>query len=217
MDARDVVGPAEVAGTEGLGDWRYLLGALHARFDTGDLSGGVALAQRIVEVADAMDHHPDLDLRYGFVLVRTTSHDVGEVTRRDLELARRVSALAAEAGATARPERTSSLELAIDTVDAEAIRPFWAAVLGYRERDGDLYDPAGVGPFVWFQEMDPPRTDRNRIHLDLTVPHDVAEQRVADALAAGGRLVSDDRARAFWVLADADGNEVCVCTWQDRD
>lgn len=65
--------------------------------------------------------------------------------------------------------------------------------------------------------MDPPRTDRNRIHLDLTVPHDVAEQRVADALAAGGRLVSDDRARAFWVLADADGNEVCVCTWQDRD
>jgi 4a-hydroxytetrahydrobiopterin dehydratase len=217
MDARDVVGPAEVAAAEGLGDWRYLLCRLHARFETDDFSRGAELVRRIAEVADALDHHPDVDLRLGSVLVRTTSHDVGDVTARDLELARRVSALAVEVGATPRPELVSSLELAIDTVDADAIRPFWAAVLGYRERDGDLYDPAGVGPYVWFQEMDPPRTDRNRIHLDLTVPHDVAEQRVADAVAAGGRLISDARARAFWVLADAEGNEVCVCTWQDRD
>jgi 4a-hydroxytetrahydrobiopterin dehydratase len=28
--------------------------------------------------------------------------------------------------------------------------------------------------------------------------------------------VSDAFARSFWVVADADGNEVCVCTWQDR-
>jgi len=65
--------------------------------------------------------------------------------------------------------------------------------------------------------MDEPRTRRNRIHLDLTVPHDDAVARVEAALAAGGRLVSDDHARAFWILADFEGNEVCVCTWQDRD
>ena len=64
--------------------------------------------------------------------------------------------------------------------------------------------------------MDEPRPQRNRIHLDITVAHDAAEARVAAALAAGGTLVSDARARAFWVLADAEGNEACVCTWQDR-
>jgi 4a-hydroxytetrahydrobiopterin dehydratase len=64
--------------------------------------------------------------------------------------------------------------------------------------------------------MDEPRTDRNRFHLDISVPHDVAEQRIAATLAAGGTLVSDRRAKAFWILADADGNEACICTWQDR-
>ncbi|MDP3891747.1 VOC family protein [Nocardioides sp.] len=40
---------------------------------------------------------------------------------------------------------------------------------------------------------------------------------MADAVAAGGTLVSDDRAPAFWVLADVEGNKVCVCSWQGRD
>jgi 4a-hydroxytetrahydrobiopterin dehydratase len=65
--------------------------------------------------------------------------------------------------------------------------------------------------------MDTPRPQRNRIHLDIVVAHDVAEQRVAAAVATGGRVVSDKRARAFWVLADPEGNEACICTWQDRD
>jgi 4a-hydroxytetrahydrobiopterin dehydratase len=51
----------------------------------------------------------------------------------------------------------------------------------------------------------------------VTVSHDEAPGRLARALAAGGRLVSDDRAPAFWVLADAEGNEACICTWQSRD
>jgi 4a-hydroxytetrahydrobiopterin dehydratase len=70
---------------------------------------------------------------------------------------------------------------------------------------------------VWFQQMDAPRPQRNRIHFDVTVPHDVAEKRIADAIAAGGRIINDSEARAFWVLADAEGNEACVCTWQDRE
>ena len=90
-------------------------------------------------------------------------------------------------------------------------------MLGYREQsDGSLADPDGFGPPVWFQQMDEPRTERNRFHLDVSVPHDVAEPRIEEALAAGGRMVSDARARAFWVLADVDGNEACICTWQDR-
>jgi 4a-hydroxytetrahydrobiopterin dehydratase len=103
------------------------------------------------------------------------------------------------------------------------VRPFWQTVLGYvpeHAAEGEpvtaLIDPEGMGPAIWFQQMEQPRAERNRIHLDVVVPHDVAEQRVEDAVAAGGTLVSDARAKAFWVLADAEGNEACICTWQDR-
>ena len=96
-------------------------------------------------------------------------------------------------------------------------------MLGYVDQSdsGDpssaIVDPAGQLPALWFQQMDAPRTQRNRVHFDIVVAHDEAEPRVRAALAAGGRLVDDSHARAFWVLADAEGNEVCVCTWTDRD
>ena len=65
--------------------------------------------------------------------------------------------------------------------------------------------------------MDASRSQRNRIHVDVSVPHDEAAHRIAAALAAGGRLLSDAEAPAFWVLADPEGNEACVTTWQGRD
>jgi 4a-hydroxytetrahydrobiopterin dehydratase len=49
------------------------------------------------------------------------------------------------------------------------------------------------------------------------VPHDEARRRIDAALAAGGTLVSDAEAPAFWVLADAEGNEACITTWEGRD
>ncbi|MGH3290099.1 MAG: VOC family protein [Streptosporangiaceae bacterium] len=115
------------------------------------------------------------------------------------------------------------LEIGIDALDAGAIRPFWRAVLGYVEEPGrsgpwdGLIDPLGQGPAVWFQRMDAPRPQRNRIHFDVSVPHDEAEPRIRAALAAGGTLINDAQAPAFWVLADAEGNEACVTTWQGRD
>lgn len=65
--------------------------------------------------------------------------------------------------------------------------------------------------------MDVPRPQRNRVHFDITVAHDEAKPRVQAALLAGGVLVDDSHARSFWVLADVEGNEICVCTWTDRD
>ncbi len=58
---------------------------------------------------------------------------------------------------------------------------------------------------------------RNLIHLDVDVAPDLARPRIDAALAAGGTLLADDGAPAFWVLADPEDNEVCVCTWQGRD
>ena len=69
----------------------------------------------------------------------------------------------------------------------------------------------------WFQQTEPHEEPRQRFHLDLTVPPEIAQQRIDAALAAGGTLVSDDRAPAFTVLADAEGNKVCICTALGRD
>ena len=137
---------------------------------------------------------------------------------RDVDLARKISAIAKELDIPAEPSVVASLEIAIDALDIPLVKPFWEAVLGYKPHsDNDCVDPYGRGPAFWFQQMDAPRPQRNRIHIDVTVPHDVAEQRIAAALAAGGTLVSDKAAPAFWVLADPEGNEACICTWQGRD
>jgi 4a-hydroxytetrahydrobiopterin dehydratase len=207
----------EFDSTDDLGDWRYVLNSIRADFRTGSFTAAAALATEIAELADVADHHPDIDIRYpDRVRVVLTTHAVGGVSTLDAEVARLVSETARRADATAEATAGQALEIAIDTMDADRIRPFWQAVLGYREEDGVLVDPLRVGPPVWFQEMDEPRTERNRFHLDVNVAHDIADERVAAALAAGGTMVSDEHARSWWVLADADGNEACICTWQDR-
>jgi 4a-hydroxytetrahydrobiopterin dehydratase len=199
----------------GLDDWRLLMRALHARFRTGDFATGLRLAEGIGALAEAADHHPDVDLRYRFVDVRLFSHDVSAVTSRDLDLARSISVLAQELGVEAQPEAVFLLDLALDTADAAAIMPFWVAVLGYAQTRGDeVSDPGGSMPGMWFQQTEPHDPPRQRFHLDVFVPHDQAQSRVAAALAAGGTLVSDAEAPSFWVLADAEGNHACVCTWQ---
>jgi len=200
--------------------WRVLGGRLRATFGADDFAAAAAFVARIATAAEAANHHPDVLLRWGEVAVTTVSHDAGGLTQRDVDLAGQISALADELGLTGRPPRSETIEVAIDAIDIPAVRSFWKAVLAYDERavgdDRELADPAGVGPTFWFQQMDVPRPQRNRIHLDVIVPHDEADARVAAAIAAGGHLVSDAAARSFWVLADAEGNEACVCTWEGR-
>lgn len=208
----------EFAAIDGLDDWRFVLGTIHAEYSLGSFGAAATFVADIARAADTADHHPDISLRYpGTVRVVLTTHAVEALTTRDVDLARTISGLAAQVSATPSPTDVGDLEIALDTMDADRIRPFWQAVLGYEAvADGALVDPARRGPALWFQQMDEPRTERNRFHLDITVAHEVAEQRVQAAIDAGGRLVSDRRARAFWVLADAEGNEACICTWQDR-
>ena len=181
---------------------------------------------QVAGAAESAGHHPDVELRYpAWVHVSLTTHATNSLTDADVALATTISSLAAAAGLTSEPLAALAVEVAIDAMDIDAVRPFWKAVLGYDDEPpaeaGEqiiaLIDPLRIGPSFWFQQMDEPRPQRNRIHLDVIVAHDVAEQRVAAAVAAGGRVVSDKRARAFWVLADPEGNEACICTWQDRE
>jgi len=218
VSGKDVLTPQQVE-AEGLDDWRILFQALHARFRTGDFATGLRLVEGIGAAAEEMNHHPDLDLRYGQVHVRLFSHDVFGVTSRDLTLARRISELAAGLGVTADPSAVQVLEIALDSADAATVMPFWRAVLGLQDSPlhDELIDGGGILPTLWFQSTEPHDEPRQRFHLDIRVPPEEAFARVEAALAAGGALVSDDRAPAFWVLADAEGNKACVTTWKGRD
>jgi 4a-hydroxytetrahydrobiopterin dehydratase len=222
----------------GLG-WRLVLGD----FQTEVLTGSLPLAADVAARAAALPHaegHLRMDIREDRLLLTLQTAAADWVTPRDVELARQITALAEEFRLTTRAtlgtwdgaDETGTgqagrsvqvLEIAIDVLDAAKVRPFWQAVLGYADQPGQsgplagLIDPMGQGPAFWFQQMDEPRPQRNRVHFDVSVPHDEAHQRIQDTIAAGGTLLSDAEAPAFWILADPEGNEVCICTWQGRD
>ena len=202
--------------------WRYVQGEFRTQVLTGSLPLAADVAARAAAVA-AADGHLRMDVRADRVIFSLQTAALTWVTTRDVELARQISAVAQEFRLTTRPGRVQVLEIGIAALDIPRIRPFWKAVLGYADepgRDGPseaLTDPRGQGPAVWFQQMDAPRPQRNRIHVDVSVPHDEAHQRIQATLAAGGGLLSDAEAPAFWVLADPEGNEACITTWQGRD
>lgn len=217
-DASEVLPSATVNDRAPRG-WREVDGMLRTRLRTADFTASLALVNEIAKAAEDADHHPDIDLRYNWVGLRLVSHDVGGLTSRDLELAGTISRIAADLDAEHQPEVAAAMTLGIDTADASAIRPFWQALTGHRPSSSDpdsLPSPDGQMPQIWFQESQE-RQGRNRIHVDVYVPHDLARERVDAVLEAGGRLVTDEYAPAWWVLSDADGNEACVCTWQPRE
>src|SRR5205823_10703665 len=99
---------------------------------------------------------------------------------------------------------------------------FWRALLGYEPRrdspDQDLVDPRHRAPGFWFERMDQPRADGGgAIHVAVWVPYEQAQARIAAALAAGGQMVRDEFAPAWWTLADAAGNEADIATTRGRD
>jgi 4a-hydroxytetrahydrobiopterin dehydratase len=210
----------QVEAEEGLSDWRMMFQTLETRFATGDFATGLELVARIGAAAAELVHHPELDLRSTTLHVRLISRDVFGVTGRDLVLARRVSALAAELGVAADPAAVEVVELALDTADRAEVKPFWRAVLGYDDHplhDGEVRDLTGTGPALWFQHTSPHDVPTQRFHLDIRVPPEVAGPRIAAALAAGGVLVTEEHAPAFTVLADAQGNKACITTGEGRD
>src|SRR5439155_1389272 len=175
------------------------------------------LVHAISELANLDDHHPDVDLRHDGVIVRlitvpTNYYGLGE---RDLELARQITAIARKLGVPADPAHVQTVQITIDAFDIPKVKAFWRAVLGYQERDDspeDLVDPRGRGASIWFQKIDAPDPEVNRIHLDVWVPPDQAQARINAAIAAGGHLVTDKYAPAWWTLADAEGNLADVAT-----
>ncbi|WP_346385115.1 VOC family protein [Nocardioides sp.] len=214
-----------------LADWRKLGQGLHARFQIPDFGAGVRFLAAIGGTGEG--HHPEVRMGTAHVDLKLisddaiyrddagTEHQVEWVTQQDVDLAHRISEIAAEQSLVADPGSITAIELALDTADTATVAPVWAALLtGDVEAQGrgtigdDVRDATGRVPILWFQETDAHETPRQRFHLDVQVPYDVAEQRIAMAVAAGAVIVDDSRAPRTIVIADPDGNKACVGTFQ---
>ncbi|MET0526114.1 MAG: VOC family protein [Nocardioides sp.] len=217
----------------GLTDWRKLGQGLHARFLTPDFRAGARFLSAIGEAGEAGGHHPQVRMGTGFVDLKLISddavyrddagveHRVEWVTRQDVELARRITEIAAEQSLVAEPQSITTVELALDTANSAALAPVWSALLtGDGDAQGrgtigdDVRDATGRVPILWFQHTEAHETPRQRYHIDVQVPYDVAERRIAAAVAAGAVIVDDSRAPRTTIIADPDGNKACVGTFQ---
>jgi len=209
--------------SEGVDEWRVLVDGACAYYRTSSFAEAARFVQAIGELPDVDDHHPDLDLRRDGVTVRllTVTDDYWGMSRRDVELARDISAAARQLRLTADPSAVQSLLVIPGATKTAAVFPFWQAVLGYEPRrdspDEDLVDPRGRGASFWFEQMREPRPDGGgAIHVAIWVPYEEAEARIAAALAAGGRMVRDQFAPSWWTLADSAGNEADIATTTGR-
>jgi 4a-hydroxytetrahydrobiopterin dehydratase len=138
-------------------DWRVVRNDACGHFRTGSFAAGVALVDAIGGLADAADHHPDVDLRSDSVTVRLRTDD-GTLGEREVALARQISAAARGLGVPVDPSSLQIVQIAIDALVIPDVLPFWRAVLGYRQIDDeDVIDPLFQGPPIWFQQMDAPR------------------------------------------------------------
>ncbi|WP_341361102.1 VOC family protein [Georgenia sp. M64] len=214
----------------GLSDWRKLAQGLHARYLVDDFGTSARFVAAVSEAGDALAHHPSVSIGRGYVDLRLisadavyrdgegTEHLVEWVTQRDVDLARRITEIAADQRIAADPASVSHIELGLDTARSATIAPVWAALLtGSAEAQGrgspsdEIRDATGRVPNLWFGDADEHETPRQRFHLEVYVAPEVAERRISAAVAAGGTVVDDSNAPSLTVIADQDGNTGVVC------
>ena len=76
------------------GDWSEVDGALERTFVFGNFAEALAFVNRVGELAEAENHHPDIRIDYSRVTLRWWTHTAGGVTDRDRDLAARSADLA---------------------------------------------------------------------------------------------------------------------------
>ena len=202
---------------DGVEDWRVMFSGAHAYYRVGSFAEAARFVTAIAEAAEAVGHFPDVDVRPEGVTIRTASGEYGAMSRRDVELARRISAAARTLGLEADPSQVQVVGIAVAQNTDSDVGPFWAAALGYRSLGPgeDVVDRHRRNPYVSFQPLHPPRPGRGRTHIDVSVPADQAEARVAAALDAGGRLADDSHAPMWWSLASPENHGIDIAAWPD--
>jgi 4a-hydroxytetrahydrobiopterin dehydratase len=209
----------------GLTEWRKLAQGLHARYLVDDFGSGARFVAAVGEAGDVIGHHPRVSIGQGYVDLKLvsddavyreddgTEHVVQWVTQQDIDLARRITEVAADHGLAADPASVSDIELGLDTARSAEIAPVWAALLtGDADSQGrgtpsdEVRDATGRVPNLWFGDDEREATEQ-RFHVEVYVAPETAEQRIAAAVAAGGTVVDDSQAPSMVVIADQDGNK----------
>ena len=213
-----------------LTEWRKLAQGLHARYVTRDFGTGARFVSAVGEAGDTLGHHPRVSIGTGYVDLELvtddaiyrddegTEHVVEWVTQQDVDLARRITEIAAAHEVVADPASVSEIELGLDTARSATIAPVWAALLsGSADAQGrgtpsdEIRDATGRVPNLWFGDPDEPGASGQRFHLEVYVAPEAVGQRIAAAVAAGGVVVDDSNAPSLTVIADQDGNTGVVC------
>jgi hypothetical protein len=192
-------------------DWWLLFSAM-TFYPTTSPKQAIELATAVAGLADAAGWSLLIDLRDDGVAIDTGKDQWENDEEAFKALAVQIQTAARELGLAAEPGRMRFVQFAFDAVDIPAVQGFWMAVLGYqhdqREFLSDIYDPRRLNPVIMFQQLDaedPRRQQRDRVHLELLVPRDQVETRIATALAAGGKLLPDGV-----TLTDPEGNELGI-------
>ncbi len=205
----------EFLAAEGGGDWVVLHGGATAVFRVCTLSAAAQLAEAIAQIPGLEGAGVLMAVGDGFLSVRLT-RDLWQLESRHADLARAISNVAREHNARADRRAVQEVQVAIAAQPDDIDVAFWRAVLGYLPMaDDNAVDPLGHGSTVWMQELNPSKSLRHAMHLDVSVAREEALRRLQAALAAGGRIVDDSHAPEYWTLADRAGNRVCIASWPD--
>jgi 4a-hydroxytetrahydrobiopterin dehydratase len=204
----------EFLSADGVDDWAILHGGPTAVFRVESLAAAARLAAAVAELP-GLEPRTLLTAASDRLTVKLTREMWGTEARH-VEVARAISAVAREHGATADRGAVQEVQLAVAAKPEAIDLGFWRAVLGYEPMAPDnAIDPLGQGSTVWMQDLDPMKPLRHAMHVDVSVARDHAEARMQAAVAAGGRVVDDSAAPGAWILADRSGNKVCIAAWPD--
>lgn len=225
----DMLTSEQIAAAE-LSDWRKLAQGVHARYLVNDFAAGAQLVAAVAEAGNSAGHYPTVSMGETYVDFKLasadaiyrdtkgTEHVVEWVTQQDLDLARRITKIAADQQAAPDPASVSVVELGLDTVSSATIAPMWAALLtGSADAQGlgtpsdEIRDATGRVPNLWFGDAGDEAAANQRFHVEVYVAAEVAEQRIAAAVAAGGTVIGDRDAASLTVIADPDGNTGVIC------
>ncbi len=212
----------------GLTEWRKLAQGIHARYVVDDFGAAGRFVVAIGEAGDEVGHHPKVSIGPGHVDLKLSSDDaiyreddgtehvVEWVTQQDVDLARRITEVAADHGLRADPAAVSVVELGLDTFDSATIAPVWAALLtgdpddqGRGTPSDEVRDGGGRVPNLWFGDREKAEAPRQVFHLEVYVAPEVADERIAAAVAAGGSVLESND--GLTVIADQDGNRGVLC------